>query len=118
MSQNLKDVFNRIQKSKKEQKEIKSIYNDALLNNAQYQEIMEELKALKLKKNQIEASIKQDFEEEFNKLDSIKVNIASDTQLLSDIALAQLTRGETVKIVDDNKVEYDPRFTVKFNKIT
>lgn len=117
MSQNLQEVFKRIQDRKKEQSEIKKIYRDALSINGNYQEVLEELEALKLKKKKIEAGVQSDFKEEFDKLEGLKLNIAGDSQMLSDLALTQLTSGQTVKIVDENKTEYEPIFTVKFKKI-
>jgi hypothetical protein len=117
MSQNLQEVFKRIQEKKKEQSEIKKTYRDALSVNGAYQEVLEELESLKLKKKKIEAGVQSDFKEEFDKLEGLKLNIAGDNQMLSDIALTQLTSGQTVKIVDENKTEYEPIFTVKFKKI-
>lgn len=116
MSQNLQEVFKRVQGRKKEQRELKRIYKDALSVNAEYQEVLEQLEALKIKKKKIEAAIKADFKEEFDKLEGLKLNIASDNQLLSDLALIELTKGESINVVDDNKIEYDPLFTVKFKK--
>jgi hypothetical protein len=117
MSQDLPNVFKRIQDRKKEQRELKALYRDALGSSGEYQELVEELNALKLKKKKLEATIKTGFKEEFDKLEGIKLNIAGDNQLLSDLALNQLTSGETVKIVDENKVEYEPVFSVRFKKI-
>ena len=117
MSQNLQEVFKRIQEKKKEASELKKMYRDALSVNGNYQEALEELEALKIKKKKIEASVQSDFKEEFDKLEGLKLNIAGDSQMLSDIALTQLTSGQTVKIVDDNKTEYEPIFTVKFKKV-
>ncbi|MDA3802686.1 MAG: hypothetical protein PF488_02175 [Patescibacteria group bacterium] len=117
MSQSLPDVFRRIQERKKESRELKAMYRDALVNNASYQEIKEELESLKLKKRKIEEGIKSELKEEFDKLEGLKLNIAGDNQLLSDIAVKNLVEGENIKIVDENKVEYEPIFNVKFKKI-
>ncbi len=116
MSQQLPDVFKRIQDKKREQRDLKTIYRDALSVNGEYQEVLEELEALKIKKKKILASVQAEFKEEFDKLEGLKLNIAGDNQLLSDLALNQLTKGELVKIVDENKVEYEPVFTVRFKK--
>jgi hypothetical protein len=116
MAQNINEVFKRIQDKKKEQRELKRTYRDALSVNGEYQEVLEELEALKLKKKKIEASVNSDFKEEIDKIEGLKLNIAGDSQLLSDLALTQLTSGEMVKIVDENKVEYEPIFTVRFKK--
>lgn len=116
MAQELSAVFNRIQEKKKKQRELKSMYRDSLSVNGEYQKALEELEDLKIKKKQIEASVKADFKEEFDQLEGLKINIASDNQLLSDIALTQFTKGELKKLVDEHQVEYEPIFTVKFKK--
>jgi len=116
MSQQLPDVFKRIQEKKREQRDLKTIYRDALSVNGEYQEVLEELEALKIKKKKILAAVQADFKEEFDKLEGLKLNIAGDNQLLSDLALNQLAKGEPIKIIDENKVEYEPVFTVKFKK--
>lgn len=117
MPQQLPDVFKRIQDHKKEQRDLKAIYRDALSTNGEYQSIKEEIEALRLRKKKIEISVQDGFKEEFNKLEGLKLNIAGDNQLLSDLALNQIMSGETIRIVDENKVEYDPIFTVRFKKI-
>lgn len=116
MAQQLPDVFKRIQERKKEQRDLKAIYRDALSVNGEYQSVLEDLEALKIKKKKIEASIQADFKEEFDKLEGLKLNIAGDNQLLSDLAVSRLLGGEEVKIVDENKVEYEPVFSVRFQK--
>ncbi len=116
MAQELSAVFNRMQIKKKEQRELKAMYRDSLSVNGHYQEVLKDLEDLKFKKKKIEAGVQADFKEEFDKLEGLKLNIASDQQLLSDIALSQFTKGELRKLVDENQVEYDPIFTVKFKK--
>lgn len=116
MSQNLNEVFKRIQDKKKEQRELKKMFRDALSINGEYQEALEELEALKLKKKKIEVGVQSDFKEEIDKIEGLKLHIAGDSQMLSDLALTQLTKGEEIKVIDDNKVEYEPIFTVRFKK--
>lgn len=112
----LHEVFSRLQKYQKDQRELKRVYRDALSVNANYQEILQELDALKIKKKQIEAGVQADFKEEFDKLEGLKLNIAGDKQILSDIVLIQFTKGEEVKVVDEHQVEYEPVFSVRFQK--
>jgi hypothetical protein len=116
MAQELPVVFKRIQDKKKEQRELKAMFRDALTNSGDYQKVVQELDDLKIKKKQIEASVKADFKEEFDKLEGIKLNIAGDNQLLSDLALTQFVSGDLIRLVDENKVEYEPIFTVRFKK--
>ena len=47
---NMQEVFNRIQETKKEQKELKAMYRDALNNSGAYQRSLEELKKLREEK--------------------------------------------------------------------
>ena len=78
---------------------------------------MENIEVLKLRKKKIEAGVQADYKEEFDRLEGLKLNISSDSQLLSDIALTELVAGDTVvNIIDENKVEYEPSFSVKFKK--
>lgn len=112
----LQEVFNRIQESKKEQKKIKDMYRDALLNSQEYQNAVEELKTLREKKKEIENNIQLDFSSEFDKLDTLKLDIENDMMLLSDAALTQLMKGETVEITDQYENKYEPVFSVKFKK--
>ncbi|MDD2680820.1 MAG: hypothetical protein PHE20_01805 [Patescibacteria group bacterium] len=116
MSQ-LNQVFTRLQEQQKQQRELKRMYRDALAVNANYHQAVEELDALKIKKKQIEASVKSDLKEEFDKLEGLKLNIAGDKQMLSDIALTHFSKGEPVKVTDENQVEYEPIFNVRFQKI-
>jgi hypothetical protein len=116
MSQELPLIFQRLQNYKKERRELKTMYQDALKNNGEYQKIISDVDDLKIKKKQFESSIKSNFKAEMDKLEGIKLHIASDNQLLSDLALNQLVKGELTKLVDEHQVEYEPIFTVKFKK--
>lgn len=113
---NLQEVFLRIRQNKNEQKKLKEAYRDALINSPSYKEISEQLNDLKIKKKEIEADVKGQFSSEFTKLEDMKIDLDSDIEMISDLALNQLLKGETVKVKDEYEVEYDPLFTVKFKK--
>ncbi len=113
---NLQEIFIRINESKNEQREIKKMYKDTLANSQEHAEVVEELKTLREKKKSIESTIQSDFSTEFEKLDSLKLDIESDTMLLSDAALTQLMKGETVEVEDVAGGQYEPIFSVKFKR--
>jgi thiamine biosynthesis protein ThiC len=115
MSQ-LQLVFDRIQKSKKEVKEIKAMYNDALNNSQEYQKILEQQKVLKINKKVIESKLKSDFESELDKFDVLKNEIKSDSQLLSDISVAMVAKGEIIEVKDEFDTVNVPVFKVNFTK--
>ncbi len=113
---NLQEVFLRIRTNRQQQKKIKEAYRDALYNSPSYKEVVDELNDLKVKKKQIESDIKEQFSSEFTKLEDMKIDLESDLEMISDLALNQLMKGETVKVKDEYEVEYDPIFSVKFKK--
>lgn len=113
---NIQEIFDRIQKTKKEQKDIKAMYKDALLNSKALQDVTEELKILKDKKKSIEDSIKADFSSEFDKLDTLKADLENDTMLISDATLSAALKGEIVEIKDQYENKYEPIFKVQFKK--
>jgi predicted nuclease with TOPRIM domain len=112
----IQEVFNRIQQTKKEQKKIRDMYKDALANSSKYKETTEKLKELKEKKKEIENDIKADFSQEFDKMETLKADIKNDQELISDISITKVSKGEKISIQDENNVSYEPVFTVRFRK--
>jgi DNA repair exonuclease SbcCD ATPase subunit len=114
--QDIQKIFDRIQESKKDQKEIMKAYRDALKNSRRHQEITEEIKIMRDKKKGIEEEIKEEFRSELDRLETLKADIENDQMLLSDAALSYVTSGKPVEIKDKNETRYEPVFTVKFKK--
>jgi predicted nuclease with TOPRIM domain len=112
----VQEIFNRIQETKKKQKDIKTLYKEALKNSTEYQDIEDKLKALKEKKKQLEAAVKTQFTQEFSQLDAYQTDLLSDTTLLSDATLSMMMKGERVEVQDQYHNNYDPVFSVKFKK--
>ncbi len=117
MSQNLQEIFARVEKAKSRQKEIKTIYRDALTSTPEYEELNDKLKTLRERKKQIEQTTKENFGSELTELEDLKVDIESDMEMMSDIALSQLVKGENIQIKDQYENEYEPVFAVKFRKM-
>lgn len=116
--QNIQEIFVRIQENKKKLKDLKSMYKDALAGAQEYQEILDKMKTLRERKKQIENTIKQDFASELTKMDDLKIDLLSDQEMISDAAITQMMKGETVAVTDEYQNEYEPSFSVKFKKIT
>lgn len=116
--QDLQSIFNRIQEAKKKQKDIKRAYRDALESSTEYNDINEELKTLKARKKEIENVTREQFSSEFIKLDDLKIDIDSDQEILSDIALNKVIKGESIEIKDEHDNEYEPIFKVSFKKMS
>lgn len=114
---NLQEVWLRMQKTKKKQKEIRSAYKEALAASADYGKIVEDLKTLREKKKKIEADTRADFSSEFAELDTLKADAETDQEVLSDLALNTYTKGETVQVTDEFENKYEPVFVVKFRRV-
>ncbi len=114
--QNLQEIFNRVQKKKKEIKEIKAMYKDGLKAEAKYKDIVEEIKVLKDKKKQIETNVQVDMGEAYDKMETMQSDVNADLQMLSDIAMTTLMDGKTVEVVDEYNNRYEPEFKVNLRK--
>lgn len=112
----LQEIFSRINETKKKQKDIRSVYKDALATSLEYKELTDKMKTLREKKKQIEQATKQQFASELTKLDDYAIDLASDQELLSDAALTKLMKGESIEITDEYDNTFEPVFSVKFKK--
>ena len=113
----IQEVFNKIEEIKKEQREIKKSYRDALSNSQEYQDVVDKLSTLKDRKKQVEEGIKDDFNSEFTRLEDLKIDLEAEKEMLSDIALNKLVKGEKLEIKDKYDNQYEPIFSVKFKKL-
>lgn len=113
----LQDIFSQLEDTKRQQREIRRAYREALAQSPSYQQQLTEWQAARDKKRTIEQAIKSEFSSELEKLDRLALEIKSNTEVLSEAAFNQLVRGETVRVTDTNLVEYEPVFSVRFKKI-
>ncbi len=116
MELSLQDIFHRINANKREQKEIRSMYKDALSASKEYQDLEEKLESLKQRKKEIENSIRNDLGKDWEQLDLLKLHAKQDSELLSDLAFNKLVKGEEVIVKDGSDQSYEPVFIVKFKK--
>lgn len=114
--QDIQEVFRRVQENRKKLKDLRTAYKDALANVQEYSEIVEKAKTLRERKKQIEGTVKNDFASEFTQMEDIQIDIQSDMELMSDLAMTQLMKGETVQVTDEYDQNYEPTFSVKFKK--
>lgn len=114
--QELKDIFGRINTQKKERQKLQATYRDMLANSKPYQDALEVLAAAKTKKQEIESTIRADFQQEQSELDKLKASLDADKQLMADTALSLLMKGEPIELTDENETKYEPVFSVRFKK--
>jgi DNA repair exonuclease SbcCD ATPase subunit len=111
----LNEVYKRIEEHKARRKEIHKMLNDELAQHERFNQIKEEQKVLRDEKKSIEQDIKAGVGE-YAELEDLKLDIATDQELLSDIALNMYAKDEAVEITDDHDQTWYPVFKVTFKK--
>ena len=114
--QNIQEVFNHIREMKKEQKDLRDMYKDALVQADEYEEIVEQIQVLREKKQAIEARIQLQLGRAYEKLEDLKHDVETEKEMMNDIALSTLMKGETVVVKDEWDNEYEPNWKVGFKK--
>lgn len=113
---NIQEAFDRINQIKKEQKNAKSAYKDALENSDNHRKISEDLKALREKKKQIETIIKKELGEMYQKIEDLDLELKGQKEMIGDIAISSLMKGDAVEVKDEYGNYYEPVWSVKFKK--
>lgn len=113
---NIQESFDRINQLKKEQKNAKSAYKDALENSDNHRKISEEMKSLREKKKQIETIIQKDLGDMYRKIEDLDLELKGQKEMIGDIAISSLMKGETVEVKDEYGNFYEPVWSVKFKK--
>lgn len=114
--QDLNEVHGRIRQKKDEKKKVNESYRDALLQSKPYQDVLDQMKDIRAKKLQLENEIRNGFTQEIEKMERLALDIKNDEELLSDMALSLVMKGETVELTDEYDVKYEPIFKVSFKK--
>jgi chromosome segregation ATPase len=112
----IQTVFNEIREAKKEMKELRAQYKDALAQTDKYPEAVEKAKELREEKKRIETKVQQQLGRAYEKLEDLKSEVAAKEELLNDIAMTTLMDGKTVEVVDEFKNRYEPVYVVRFKK--
>lgn len=112
----LQEVFSRLNAKKKEKSGLQKAFKDELANDPRHAQVVEELKRLREEKKSIEARAWAAAAADAQKLDLLSLDIKSDREMLSSLALAMYAAGKTVEIVDEQNVRWLPEFAVTFKK--
>jgi len=112
---NLEDVYKRLEKNKKRKREIGKMISDELSHDSRYQEIKEEVKTIREEKKAIEQTIKANAPN-FAEFEELKVEIQTDQEVLSDLALNMYMKDQSVEIKDEYDQSWYPNFKVTFKK--
>ncbi len=112
----LQSVFDDLQESQKDLRELNSTYRDALINSNKHEDLKEKVKDYRDQKKAIEYTIQAGMGSDYDKIEDLKLHIKELKEMLSDIALNQYAKGELIAIQDKNDNEYEPRISISFKK--
>ncbi len=112
----LQETYNDMQVAKRELRDLNKMFKDELSNSAQYQELLEKTKTLREKKKSIENDVKSNALKDAQRMDDLKLEIASLNELLSDLSLNMYIAKENVEIMDEANQRWVPTFKVAFKK--
>lgn len=115
MTKSIQEIFDRLQDKKKQVSIVRRKYKEELATSVEYGHISDDMEKLRAKKKQYENSVKNQAGANFDRADELALAVKQDAQLLSDIVLTSIMKGERVEIKRDD-VEYEPVFTVRFRK--
>jgi hypothetical protein len=114
--QDIQSLFDTIQSAKREQKEIRKEYRDALLHESAHQELTDQIKDLREKKKLLESEVQAHMGSRWDRLEELKHDIAETQEMISDAAISLFMKGEPVAIKDEYDTLYEPKFSVTFKK--
>lgn len=116
MQQDVQSIFRHLQELQRERRSIRKEYQDILAQEGEYQSIVEEIKKLRERKQQIELKARESMGRRFQEFEELGEEIASDQEMMSDVAMTTLMDGKNIEVVDEFDNKYDPVFSVKFKK--
>ena len=112
----LQETYNDLQEAKRELRDLNKMFKDELSVSSQYKDVTEELKTLREKKKSIENDVKSNSLKDAQRMDDLKLEIASLNELLSDLSLNMYIAKENVEIKDEANQRWVPSFKVTFKK--
>lgn len=112
----LQILFEEIREMKKERKDLRDMYKDALVQADNYEEICEEIKTLREKKKAIETRIQNQMGRAYDKMLELDGEIKTKKSMMNDVALNDYTKGDHVEVQDEFGNKYVPEFSVGFRK--
>jgi hypothetical protein len=105
-----------MEENKKILKDLNKQVKEHYESDAEYERLMQQSKEINEKKKLRRNILNEDITDLLTQRDDVKIDLASDKELLTDVLLTGLAKGENLKLVDEYKQEMFPLFSVKFEK--
>ncbi len=114
----IQDIFNELEEIKQEQKRIRKDYKDMLANDGEYQLLKEAYETARAAKKDMELSIQASMGGAYERLEELAKERKALEEMLSDIAMTHLLKGESIEISDKNHNNYEPVYKISFKKVS
>lgn len=114
---NICELYQRYQSKRKEKKKLSAFFKEQQEIHSEYKKIVDELEVLKAKKKQIDLQIKESCASELEKMEKLRLDIKTDKEMLTDLAVTKMMNNEAVEISDEYNNKFVPFFSVIFKKI-
>lgn len=110
--QNAQEVYNRILETKQKIKDIKAELKGYYQDIPEYVDLEEKLKDLRAKRKRVTLSVDNQHPDLITKLEDLKIDLASDKEMLNDIVVSTVMKGETVELQNQYQQAVLPIFSV------
>jgi hypothetical protein len=114
---NLQDAFSRLQQLKSKLRGRRRMLKDELNGSTALAAVDADIEALRVKRKQIVAAINESNASVLNDIDSLKLEIKDQEELVSSIALTNYVKGETITIEGEEGIIYEPIVKVNYKKV-
>ena len=114
--QDVQQVFLRLQDHKAKLKQLNEEFKQELQEVPEYLALSEQKTKLNEEINQIKSSVKDRNPELINKIEDLKIDIASDKEMLSDMILNKYVAGESIELKDEYENNYQLSFSFTAKK--
>lgn len=114
--QNAQEIYNRLSQNRRKAADIRKQLKDEYMSVDEYVDLMEQRKQLTSSMKVLKEAVNARHPELVTSLEDLKIDIASDKELLSDILLTGMMRGESVELENEYHQEVLPIFTVSLKQ--
>lgn len=109
-------VFSETDKKRNRLRELKAAIKEQLESKQEFQEIKETSESLRARKKALKLAVDDDNKTECEEIERLEIDIKSQKQLISDVAIKDYLAGKEIKVTDNYGNVLEPVFSVKFVK--
>lgn len=114
--QDIQSLFSRTKEINEEQRTIRKEYKDLLSHDTEYARLTEEMKTMREQRKLVETHAQEQMGTRYQRYEELCDEVSDLKQMISDIAMTTLMKGESIEVADEYDTLYEPQFSVTFKK--